>query len=500
MRRISILLFTGLLVVACAFSQEIPDDKIIVEQTEWIDADEQETEALVVEQETDETAVEAPPPDTSQQAGESIHDDAIQTNPDIPSDEQTQGQTRLITLLTFDDTLAPEHIAGFGAPITFERQTPGFVDGHEVAPHAPRFVEGKFGKGLLLEEQRANLLSLNQSDAEKGTDGFTALGESALATVTTEKWQGTQSLQITTPGNTTEEGFLVQSQVERGWYNGLNIMPSVYVGSLYAKGEGCLQLFLKDLESGEMSDPLFFCLSDEWQRFSCLFSYKLESVSIGRNLGENWRKHIPEGTSLDTHLQLVCVTTDKQKIQFLVDGLALERRNMAYPAQGRTISPLTWIPGGINTAQEMLKISTSNDFFTKWRQEGTISFWFKPNWSVNDGTRETILHMGPASCLIDHTGGRFRISHANISFIPFEWEHKWHHIAITWDSEGKHILYLDGFEYPSDRPFNNKTTFLAFFLGDTVPNGVLDDFALFETALTEEQIRAMAFDEKPAQP
>ncbi len=521
MNKLAVIMVAGLLAVVCSTAQESGDDKSTTEAMEQSDTVEQETESTApdtaeaveqadtIEQEIESTAPDAvePADPTPEQDEPDAEPSADNAQPEEPSEEappetaeKAPAGTGLITLFRFDDSIEPEHIAGFGAPLTFERQTAGIVDGNELAPHAPRFVESKFGKGILIEEQHANVLAPNQADAEKDVDGFLAQAGSSLSAATDQKWQGSQSLQIATPGNDVEEGVLVSAQVERGWYNGVNIVPSVYVASLYARGKGCLQLLLKDADGEQAGDPLFFCLSDEWQRFSCTFRYQFDQINIGRNHGAEWRKHAPEGMALESDLHLVLMTTDKQQITFNIDGLLIERRNPASSARGASISPLTWIPGGMNSAQEMLKICTSNDFFTNWRKTGTISFWFKPGWSPKDGTRETILQMGPAAHYLDHTSGRIRLSNSNITFVPFEWENQWHHIALTWDTEDNYILYVDGFEYVSDRPFDNKTLFLAFFVGDSTMNGVLDELALFQTALTQEQVRAMAFDEKPVKP
>ncbi len=513
MKKLSVVLVASLLAVACCTAQELVDEEVTVEVTEPAEALEQGIESTVQDaaEPADEENAETDSGEARQAAPEKDEPDAApsadDTEPEEPAEEaspeaaeQAPADTGLMTLFRFDESIEPEHIAGFGAPVTFERQTAGFVEGRESAPHAPRFVEGKFGKGILLEEQHMNVLSANQADVEKGVEGFSAQGGSSLSAATDHKWQGSQSLKVITPGNDIEEGVVITAQVERGWYNGLNIVPSVFVASLYARGEGCLQLLLKDADGEQVGDPLFFCLSDEWQRFSCTFRYQFDQVSIGGNHGAEWRKQAPEGMALESELQIVLVTTDKQKAAVNVDGLALERRNPASSARGASISPLTWIPGGMDSAQEMLKISTSNDFFTNWRKTGTISFWFKPGWSPKDGTRETILHLGPAANYMDHISGRIRLSNSDITFVPFDWENRWHHIALTWDTEDNYRLHVDGFEYISGRPFDNKTLFLAFFTGDSTLNGVLDDLALFQTALTQEQVRAMAFDEKPVNP
>lgn len=467
-------------------------------------AQESDGELTAAEEDRDslESAVVEPAPEAEDFVAEESEE--AEEAEDAALDEQAQAQpppaTSLIAFYSFDENLEPDHTAGFGAAVKFERQTPAYANDAAFEASQPRLVEGKFGKGILLEEERANLFSRNQSDIEEGADGFECVNGADISVSKDDRWQGSQSLRIATPGNAEEEGFSTQVEAQRVIYNGNDIVPALYVASLYAKGEGFMRMTLKDPGGEQDGVPFFFELSDEWRRFSCHFSFDFKPMTIGRGLQSTWQTNLPADILDSAQLQLICATTDKQKADFLADGLLLERRQLVHAGQELCISPLTWMPGGANMTQEMLSLDTSDDFFNEWKRNGTISFWFKPCWDSRDGTRATILRMEPGDWILDHANARIRMPNHGVSLVPYEWQDFWHHLAITWDRDGNHILYVDGYDYPSQKPFVNTSAVLSFFSGNTSPNGVIDELALFQGALTPEQVKEMAFKEQSAKP
>lgn len=410
-----------------------------------------------------------------------------------PSEDAAQN---MIARFSFDAGITPDPtVKGFEIPTVFQRESSAFLNGQELGAHKPRLVSGKFGQGLLLESAHANLYNPNQAGAEEAAL-FQALNGSALTETTDKPWEGKQALAVTTKGEAEGEGASLEIKVEKALYNGTAIVPACYVASVYLKGQGNLKMFLKDMDSDKPGESVYVDLTDEWKRFACAFRFPFPATAIGPKHEADWKTLLPPGTNIAANLQLAIVTTDNSKTTFQADGLQLEMRHTPYAGTRAGPAPHIWIPGGQALTNETILIGTKGDAFGNWRKNGTISFWFLPNWDVRDGAQDTILQTVPSLMTLQHVNGKLQLAPGGTAFAPSDWQNTWHHITVTWNEEGAWVLYVDGLDYPNDemakRPMTSAS---AIVFGGTTPatapNGIIDDLMLFQIALTPEQVRAL---------
>lgn len=417
-------------------------------------------------------------------------------NQTVPDDIRTN----IIARFPFDVNECSDHTSGLAIPVMFKRDSTAYVEGQQVEINAPRLVAGKFGKGILLEESHANLLSRNQAGIEGDTSGeFIPLKNATLSLTTNEQWQGQQSLKVETSGEAGEEGVALEGQVEKAQYNGKAIVPAYYVASVYLKGEGNLMLFLKTPDETISNEPVYVDLGmNEWTRFFCTYAATFPAKNIGPKHEADWQSLLPADIHSPVKIQFQCVTIDKQEMTFYADGFQVEQRLLPFAGQGPELSPHSWTPGKTTTAQDEFSFSTKGDLFTSWKQSGTISFWFKPYWGARDGTKELMLYMGPNALYLRHANAKIRFLPAGVTFTPYDWKDNWHHIAVTWTEEGKRVLYVDGYDYVNAhgelKPLPPTTDFmtLSYSGNGTSPNGIMDELLLFNSVLNTDQIKEIA--------
>jgi hypothetical protein len=402
----------------------------------------------------------------------------------------------------FDGNFLPD-VGGSTIPVTFSRLSASYVEGVPVSENAPRFIEGRSGKAVMIESAYANYFSIAQSSAAE-TGAFKPVQGAVLSISTDQPWQGKEALAVETKGENSEEGFSAETQVEKAFYTKENgaIVPAYYVASLYLKGQGNLKLVLKDVESGTASEPVYVDLQQGWQRFSCLFAYPFQRRNIGANHETDWRNSLPAGTNLNSHLQLICTTVDSQKMNFSVDGLQLEQRN-AFVSSSAELSPHSWVLGAFFAKQEQLAIDVRNDYFKTWKKTGTIAFWFKPLWEARDNSIEIILQVAKNQLSLAHDRQKLIFSPAGVAFTPSEWKNSWHHIVVTWNEAGERALYLDGMDYPNTdgqaMPLKDpESVMLGDFTRNLSPNGAIDDLTLYNITLNSDQTKALAIAEPAA--
>jgi len=402
----------------------------------------------------------------------------------------------MIARFSFDAGIAPDPTtSGFSIPVVFQRESPAFLNGQALDSNMPRLVAGKFGQGLLLESAHVNLCSPSQAGAEEATM-FQPLNGSALAGTADKPFEGKQALAVTTKGVAEGEGVALELKVAKAMYNGGSIVPAYYAASVYLKGQGSLKLFLKDMDSDKPGESVYVDLGNEWNRFACTFSYPFPAMGIGAKHEADWQTLLPPGTNIETRLQLAIVTTDSSKTTFYADGLQLETRDMPYAGTRAGPAPHVLAPGGMVLANETLTIKTKDDYFGRWRTNGTISFWFRPNWDARDGTQDTILQVMPNLMTLQHVNGKLHLAPAGAAFTPSDWQNTWHHIAITWNAEGHWVMYVDGLDYPNDETMKRPLAAAAALVfgnatAPTAPNGMIDDLMFFQITLTAEQVQAL---------
>lgn len=403
----------------------------------------------------------------------------------------------LIARFSFDTGIAPESvIGGFEIPVTFQRGSPAMLNGQEIGANKPRLAAGKFGQGLLLESAHVNLYSASQAGAEEASM-FQPLNGSTLTGSAEQPWEGKQALAVTTKGEAADEGMAIELKADKALYNGSSIVQAYYVASVYLKGQGNLKIFLKDLDGDKSGEPVYVDLGSEWKRFTCTFTAPFPAKGVGAKHEADWKTLLPPGTNIEMRLQLAIVTTDSSKNTFYADGLQLEAREMPYARTGAGPAPHVWVPGGMVVSNETLTIGTKTNYFANWHTNGTISFWFLPNWDAHDGTQDTIFQVTKNLMTFQHVNGKIQLSPAGTAFTPSDWQNIWHHIVITWNADGQWMMYMDGLDYPGDetalRPLGAAIDLIFgnIALPPTAPDGMIDDLMLFQIALNFDQVKAL---------
>jgi hypothetical protein len=141
------------------------------------------------------------------------------------------------------------------------------------------------------------------------------------------------------------------------------------------------------------------------------------------------------------------------------------------------------------------------------RTEGTIGLWFKPDGELKDGKFRRLLAIGNAVTLSKNQYDRlsFRLGTKHVTTKDVSWKAgAWHHVAITWknaEGEGDLALYLDGDQYTTylgkgrgfftDEIKADWLDIASFGVKECQLEAVIDDVAVFGTALDSEDLRAL---------
>lgn len=161
-----------------------------------------------------------------------------------------------------------------------------------------------------------NLLTLNQSNIETDTTGFSTYGVntfagSTLTKVTSDQWQGSASLKIATNGGSAWQGVNAN-------YQGQSVTgPLTFSFYIKAPLDTPLRVIVYDQTNSSYpaNNELNFTASGNWERKSITFT--------------------PAAASSDLHLQ-VTLNNNMSSIEYYLDGLQLEQGSGAN----------TWVPGG----------------------------------------------------------------------------------------------------------------------------------------------------------
>ncbi|MEL7567641.1 MAG: sugar-binding protein, partial [Dehalobacterium sp.] len=119
---------------------------------------------------------------------------------------------------------------------TFTRNSVAYKqDGTQVISGNPRYEAGKFNQGIMIEEGTTNLLTANQSSVETDTTGFSAFNSATLSRDTTERWHGSASLKVVTPGSVSYEGVGVAYTTST---------HGSYAGQIHIKGSAGVRILV----------------------------------------------------------------------------------------------------------------------------------------------------------------------------------------------------------------------------------------------------------------
>ena len=176
--------------------------------------------------------------------------------------------------------------------------------GATVAANEPRFVEGRFGKAVLVEEGTANLLPENQRSIETDITGFVkAVGTETLSRDVTERWHGAASLKVIASGS--ERGVATSlAQTTPG---------TTYTFSAWVKGSGSVVARVLEYTAGGAvvgyTSSSAIVLTSSWQR-----------IGITRAFG---------ATGAQARCALLTPVGYEQAITLYTDGLQLEAKPYA---------------------------------------------------------------------------------------------------------------------------------------------------------------------------
>jgi len=179
-----------------------------------------------------------------------------------------------------------------------------------------------------------------------------------------------------------------------------------------------------------------------------------------------------------------------------------------------TINNATSEEGLYGNAYRFMPNGTRNDYISTGIngfnfEQGTISLWYKPNYSTNDtaGMTHMILNVGPYS----YSVGRIRIFN-NQEYSDIRINHgdsggdvasqtvlvkdKWYHITYTWNNAtGNKTYYLNGVVDTSrnDGVWNASSAPTEIYIGkdkdkDRPADGLIDEVMVFNVALNASQI------------
>lgn len=217
---------------------------------------------------------------------------------------------------------------------------------------------------------------------------------------------------------------------------------------------------------------------------------------------------------------LICAAAAPQPIFYApFDGTA-KASVAAGQAEPRRSDQLTFAPGLRGQAVRLdsklgSRLAYAFDENVHARR-GSVSFWFKPEWSDNTARDRHFLfafdypwtasRVGTGALYLWSYGGRCRADrsdrddHYLVAKHPFQ-TNEWHHIAYVWD-ETRTTLFVDG-AMRSNTVLNKKEvtsidwtqTFDSFFIGGcregNAADGLIDELRIFSEPLTEKEVATL---------
>lgn len=222
---------------------------------------------------------------------------------------------------------------------TFSRSSTAYnpETGASVASGTPRYVTGKFGQAIMVEEGNNNILTPNQSSVETDTTGFSALSGATLSRTTSRAWNGTASLQVVTDGSQSAQGAAASVTTST---NG------TFTGSAYLQGSGTvfvrIRITYTDSSFVEVNSANITLTDTIWQR------------------GTATATADPGKTVNGVHIHVR--TSSAQAVTFYVDGLQIEQKAYA----------TSWQIGGTARVAE-----TPTHPLTGISSAITVEGWFK---------------------------------------------------------------------------------------------------------------------------
>jgi len=218
---------------------------------------------------------------------------------------------------------------------TFTRDSVAYLsDGTEVASGQPRFEDGKFGKGVLIEEGTTNLVS--NPDFEGGTDGW--ILSTAAARSNAASYIGSYSLALTNP-----------AWPQESTYNITGIAPSTaYTFSVYVKSSlSFIRINVVDLNG------------------TTRLNTDVRNVSIHSAENNNtWKRYTltwtTDANADGVQIRIICGESGNSGVAYL-DGFQLEQKPYATPFVNGTRRGVLKAPTtGLSASQGTISFRAKN--------------------------------------------------------------------------------------------------------------------------------------------
>jgi hypothetical protein len=353
-------------------------------------------------------------------------------------------------------------------------------DGTIVTANVTRYETGQFGQAVMVEEGTTNLLTVNQTDVETDTTGFSLFGTGTLTRDTTAFWSNAASAKAVST--------LAGSQ-QMSIYTGSLRTPvnpnTIYTFSVYAKAQaGVGRQWGLDIEWFDAGEALiaggiigpYSDVSATWTRLSVT--------------GQS------PATAVTCYVSVNMFNTQQNEVLWW-DGAQLEAKSYA----------TSWIQGGVTRAAETLTIPTAGVVSAA---EGTVEFWIYLDGDIaatnssyrtmfvlsTSGSTTTNIIIFQRTTVADtwqirsadsagYTGNLF-------TWIPVV---GWHYFVLRW-SVIELAAFIDGVKYgsvlnpklPTSLPVNAYVG--SWITGAQQINTLIDDLRISNIARTDAEILA----------
>ncbi len=391
--------------------------------------------------------------------------------------EQTISDWLRGELVNVEPTENGELVIKSVAQPTFTRNSIAYKsDGSQVAVNVPRFEAGKFGQGILIEEGTTNLLPSNDAQGKtlfvSNNSSYssntleTSFGLNDLYSLKSDQLDVTTNKGFYSPFYPTVAGNVYTFSYYV--YNATSTSHNFIARLTFYDGSGNLvQIF----ESNSVPVP-----AQQWKRISVTATAPSDSTQC-RVVG--WESG----------------TTSQVGDVYYFDSFQLEQKPYA----------TSWTVG--TRQPEILKIPTNIVTPTV----GTVSVWV----NVNDASKRQNVYIYPTIFSADVAGSgkaiwlyhkgdaaKWRFQFVNESGVGEIIEvddsitpNGWHHFAISW-SANKMALYIDGIKRGEQPNPPLPASFIGVYIGcwGTGANQidtVLDDFALYNRQLSDNEVQAI---------
>jgi hypothetical protein len=414
----------------------------------------------------------------------------------------------LVGYLAFDGDLRCVTPTGAESEAGFERHGQAFTDDLQATlANEPRFAEGRFGRGILVEpgsESEARYECRNWLSPETAQViprggvvlPFVAVGGAAVGAIQASDdeargvhepiLEGKAALHVTYPA--LGGGVEMRGPV--------SVLNGSYTASVFVRGDaGSLaddrvQLQLLDSTSGAVLGSVAQVVTDEWRR-----------VQLTAEIGSFDRE-----VARQAYTPVVLRVSGGRAGQVVVlDAFMLEMRGgYSYAGVG---SASSWLPGLAWRAAEIVDLDDLRPCFAG--QTGSVALWLRLRGGPQ--ARRTLFELGGADRWEPHLQvallgdrrlllGRRREAPREVFAEVAVAADAWRHVAVTWTHDHA-TVYLDGAKVNEisglSIPVSPTSVHLASGGPNAAANAVLDEVLLYNRVLSDAEVYRLARTDRP---